>query len=44
MGVSEDVLRSSLRFSFAASLDPTEIDDAATRIATVVAAARKRPV
>jgi cysteine desulfurase len=36
MGVSDDVLRSALRFSLSPTLDPADIDEAAERIVTAV--------
>jgi cysteine desulfurase len=41
MGVPDDVLRSAVRLSFAATTDVTDVDEAAGRIATAVRVARK---
>ncbi|MFM8273162.1 MAG: cysteine desulfurase, partial [Gemmata sp.] len=40
MGVSDEVLRSALRFSFAPSQPPEEIDEAAARVAACVKGVR----
>jgi cysteine desulfurase len=40
MGVSDDILRSAMRFSFGAATKLTEVDDAAERIALAVATMR----
>jgi cysteine desulfurase len=40
MGVSDDILRSALRFSLSPMLELSDIDDAATRIGSVVTKAR----
>jgi cysteine desulfurase len=40
MNVPDDVLRSALRFSFAPTLEPTDIDEAANRIGSAVRNAR----
>jgi cysteine desulfurase len=43
MGVPDDLLRSAIRFSFSASLDIADIDDAADRIVCAVKTVRESP-